>query len=151
MSITLSLPLVASRLQRRLMDGFGGLCLLVGAAAAAGFLAPLHWPLATVLACTGAGVAVLLAARRRPTARTLDLLGPGTLVLTVQQGTGSPTRLQVTLLAESTLWPQLLVLRLQAGQAKVPALLLFADSVPPGTLRRLAMALRAMAMRPAEK
>lgn len=151
MSITLSVPLVPSRLLRALMGAYGGMCLALGAAVAANLAGPMRWPLATATLCLGAGVVVLLAACMRPTARTLDVLGPGALVLTVQQGTGPPSRLQVSLLAESTLWPQLLVLRLQAVHARVTVLLLFADSVPPGAFRRLAMALRAVAARSTEK
>ncbi|WP_426113724.1 protein YgfX [Massilia sp. PWRC2] len=151
MPVTVSVPIVPSRLLRALMSAYGSLCLAIGIAAGTGLLGPMHWPLLTAALCTAGGAGVLLAACRRPTARTLDVLGPGALVLTVQQGTGPPNRLPVTLLAQSTLWPQLLVLRLRTADGGVLALLILPDSVAPGQFRRLSMALRAVAARSAEK
>ncbi|WP_426193381.1 protein YgfX [Massilia sp. DWR3-1-1] len=153
MSIAVSVPLVPSRLLRRLMRGFAGLCLAMALACALGWAGPAWLPAVSAVLCLLAGFAVLRASavhsRARPTARTLDVVGPGGLVLTVQQGMGRTDRLQVRLLGESTLWPGLLVLRLAGAHGPLPALLLCADSVPPGQFRRLSMALRAVAARPA--
>lgn len=146
MAIALSVPLVPSRLLRRLTVGYGLACLGMGAAAAAGWLGPRAWAAATVGACLLAGVALLRTSRRAATVRTLALFGPGALVLTVQQGVAPPRHLRVRLLADSTLWAGLLVPRFDLA----PPLVLFADSVPPGQFRRLSMALRALAARPRE-
>jgi hypothetical protein len=152
MSIAVSVPLVPSRLLRRLMRGFGGVCLAMALACAAGWPGPAWWPGLGAVLCLLAGLAVLRVSSARsgarPTARTLDVVGPGTLVLTVQQGMGRIERLQVRLLGESTLWPGLLVLRLAGVHGPLPPLLLCADSMPPGQFRRLAMALRSVAARP---
>ncbi len=161
MAIAVSVPIVPSRLLRSLLAGFGAACLGMGAACAVGWLAPLSSPRAVMSLLTLAGLLVLLLLhprmapcasswlRGQPTVRRLDLLGPGALVLTVQQGMGPIRRLQVRLLADSTLWPGLLVLRLQGEAGTDPpfSLLLLTDSVPPGTFRRLAVAVRSRAAR----
>jgi toxin CptA len=149
MSIAVSVPLAPSRLLLSLQLAFAALCLVMAGAAAAGRLGPLWAPALTVGACllaAAATAAVPLRTTSRPTARALDVLGPGSLVLTVQQGDGEARRLAVRLLADSTLWPGLLVLRFDVA----PALVLLPDSLPPGQFRRLAMALRAVAARPAD-
>lgn len=157
MAIALSVPVAPSRQLRCLLACFGAACLGMGLACVAGLSGPLSMPLAAALILMLAGLAVLLRLHRRldplssswprgqPTVRRIDVLGPGGLVLTVQQGMGRIRRLQVRLLADSTLWPGLLVLRLQGEQGKPIALMLFADSVPPGEFRRLAVALRSHA------
>jgi hypothetical protein len=149
MSIAVSVPLVPSRLLLSLQLGFAALCLAMAGAASAGWLGPLSLPGLTVGACLLAAAATAAAALRTtsgPTARALDVLGPGSLVLTVQQGEGEARRLPVRLLADSTLWPGLLVLRFDGA----PALVVLPDSLPSGQFRRLAMALRAVAARPAD-
>lgn len=150
MSIALSVPLVPSRRLRLLVLGFGGACLLMAAALAAGACGPSRWPLATAALCLAAGLALLRTWRGRSTVRALDVLGPARLVLTVQQGDGAVRRVPVRLLAGSTLWPGLLVLRFDG----VPALVLLSDSVAHEQFRPLAVALRTIAARaadPAEK
>ena len=161
MAIAVSVPIVPSRLLRCLLAGFGAACLGVGAACGAVWLGPLSAPLAVMSLLMLAGLSILSLLHRRvapcasswprgqPTVRRIDLLGPGTLVLTVQQGMGPIRRLQVRLLADSTLWPGLLVLRLQGeAETKPPfSLLLLTDSVPPGEFRRLAVAVRSRAAR----
>ena len=149
MSIAVSVPLVPSRLLLAMQLAFAALCLAMAVAAASGQLGPLRLPALTVGSCLLAAVATAGAALRttsRPTARALDVLGPGSLVLTVQQGDGEARRLPVRLLADSTLWPGLLVLRFDGA----PALVVLPDSLPPGQFRRLAMALRAVAALPAD-
>lgn len=148
MSIAVSVPLAPSRLLRQLLAAFCALSLAMAGAAASGVLGPLRWPALSVLACLLAALALGMRLRARPTVRQLDVLGPGRLVLTVQQGVGPAMRMPVRLLAASTLWPQLLVLRLGDGGAVIE-LVVLADSVPAAQFRRLAMALRAVASRAA--
>jgi toxin CptA len=143
MSIIMSIAITPSRLLRRLTIAYSLACLAMAAATCAGLLGTFLSPPATVLTCTVAGLYLLHSTRRAPTVRTLALFGPGALVLTVQQGDGDERQQRVRLLANSTLWPGLLVLRFDLA----PALVLFADSVPPGQFRRLSMALRAVAAR----
>ncbi|MDB5959922.1 MAG: fliK [Massilia sp.] len=146
MTIAVSVPLVPSRTLRRLVLGFAAVCMGMAAALASGWLGPSTWPAATATLCLLAGLALAKSAIARLTARTLDVCGPGRLTLTVQQEVGTTHRMQVRLLAESTLWPGLLVLRFDGA----PALVLFGDSVPAGQFRRLAVALRAVASKAVE-
>ena len=143
MTIAVSVPIVPSRLLRAVATGFGAMLIGMGLCCTAGLLGPLRWPMATALLCVGAGLAVLVKGNKGITHRRLDVLGVGTLALTVQQGAGPPRRFPVRLLAGSTLWPDVLVLRLRGA----PPLVLMPDSVPPGEFRRLGMALRAVAGR----
>ena len=143
MSIAVSVPIVPSRLLRVFVSGFAAMLIAMGVGCAAGWLGPLLWPKACCGLCLTAGVAVLVSGNKAITHRRLDVLGVGTLALTVQQGVGPPRRFPVRLLAGSTLWPNLLVLRLSGA----PPLVLMPDSVPPGEFRRLGMAFRAVAGR----
>jgi len=48
----------------------------------------------------------------------------------------------VRLLSDSTIWPQLLLLRLQAGSGKITTVLIFSDCVSPESFRALSVACR---------
>jgi toxin CptA len=146
MSIAVSVPIVPSRLLRLLTLAYAAACIAMGAACAAGLVGPVLWPAATGALCMLAGTAVAWRTRAEPTPRTLDVLGPATLALTVQLNGGRTHRFVVRLLPDSTLWPGLLVLRL----AGAPPLVLLRDSVPPGSFRQLVMALRAVSGRAVE-
>jgi toxin CptA len=86
--------------------------------------------------------------------RRIDISGVGTLRLTVQQDMGADRAIpvqerpaggfQATLLAGSTLWPQLLLLRLGTQAGTVLLLPVLRDSVAPGTFRALAVAVGAL-------
>jgi toxin CptA len=143
MPIAVSVPIVPSRLLRWIVCGFAAMCGLMGAMCTAGMLGALRWPTATGALGLAAGLAVLVAGNRRLTHRRIDVLGVGRLALTVQQEVGPARRFPVRLLPGSTLWPGLLVLRLEGA----PVLILLRDSVPPGEFRRLGVALRAVAGR----
>lgn len=143
MSIAVSVPIVPSRLLRRLTLAYAAACIAMGAACAFGLIGPVLWPAATGGLCVLAGVALCWRGRASPTPRTLDVLGPASLALTVQLTGGRTHRFAVRLLPGSTLWPGLLVLRL----AEAPPLVLLPDSVPPGSFRQLVMALRAVSGR----
>ena len=142
MTIAVSVPIVPSRLMRWIVCGYAALCALMGVLCAAGMPGNVRWPNATCALCLAAAAAVLAQGNRRLTHRRLDVLGVGRLALTVQQEVGLARRFPVRLLPGSTLWPGLLVLRLEGA----PVLILLRDSVPPGEFRRLGMALRAVAV-----
>jgi toxin CptA len=113
-------------------------CVMASAAACPGVLAPLACLLAGALGgwhwwrCWWRGP--------RAIAQRLDISGVGQLRLTVYQTAGT-ARLQ----QDSTLWPQLLLLRLALENAPLQVLTVLPDSVPSGDWRALAMACRAIA------
>lgn len=102
-------------------------------------------PRLAAVACVLAAVPVLRALRGAANLRRIDISGLGQCRLTVQQE-GAPDELDgvVRLLPGSTLWPGLLLLRLDGGGG---ALALWPDSVGAGQFRRLAVALRDLAGR----
>jgi toxin CptA len=159
MSMAVSVPIVPSRLLRRLMQAYAAMCIGMGAVCMAGWLGPMQAQEGIAALCMLAGMLTLWRARALPTARRLDVCGPASVVLTVQRkggdGVGAAAdftmRSAVQLLPESTLWPGLLVLRLRGPPDEVPVLrvvlVLLPDSVPAGEFRRLVVALRAVAGR----
>jgi toxin CptA len=81
----------------------------------------------------------------------IDISGVGRLLLTVQQDIGEEAENQMPaserggfpaeLLAGSTRWPQLILLRLRTEEGAVTLLPVLRDSVAPGVFRALAVAL----------
>jgi toxin CptA len=148
MSIAVSAVIVPSRLLRCAVAscaavhlGAGTLLLAFGPAAVAG--APL-----LALACLAVAASAACHCHRygRRKWRRIDISGLGAVRLTVQ-GYRAPPGAPLALLAGATLWPGLLLLRLQAGSGKTQHLLLLPDSVAPGIFRPLAAALRDIAVR----
>ena len=150
MSIALSVVVRPSCLLRCALLLFGTAHGALALALCAGVAAPLAWPhgvAAAALLCAG-----LLghAALRRRTPHQIDVSGVGELRVTVQHHSGAPlagpTRMR--LLPGSTLWPQLLVLRLRAAQhGAVLTLPVLPDSLPPAQFRALAVACMCIARR----
>lgn len=131
--------------------------LLASALACAAGGAGLAAPAVCVAAGLAAGLAALAVLRRNATARHIDISGVGQIRLTVYQsmapqlserGSGADGAPGVVrLMAGSTLWPGLLMLRLRHAGGGVEYLLLLPDSVAADAFRPLAVALRAIAAR----
>lgn len=132
MSIAVS---VSVRPSRGLRFAHAGLCCCVLASAAfcPGVVAP--------LLCLLMGALGWLVGRSSAIARQLDISGVGLVRLAVYQHNGVPQRV----LAGSTFWPRLLVLRLGDAAGGEQALALLPDSVAPPQWRALAVACRAAA------
>ncbi len=169
MSIAMSVLIAPSRRLRFLLAGFGA-C-LCAAAVAVGSGAALRFTAGPVVAAAllFAGLCVAHAALRPATVHRIDISGPGQLRLTVQQGVrpDSGKALPARLLPGSTLWPRLLLLRLEtvgeggAGASANAArgwrarcrsalqgpaarcIAVLPDSLPPEAFRALAVALGA--------
>ena len=149
MSIAVSAVIVQSRLLRRALLCYGAANFGAGAALAAGVARPFRLPWAGALCCLLAGVLLLRCLAHGSKVSRIDISGLGQLRLTVQQGIGpdaAPAAL-VQLLPGSTVWPGLLLLRLRGEDGVVRALALLPDSVESGQFRRLAVAIRDIAMR----
>jgi toxin CptA len=106
-------------------------------------------PLCAAFFLLAAGFLLHSAARRNNTLR-IDISGLGQLRLTVQQdlrdhGADGENAVPVVLLAGSTLWPQMMLLRLQTAAGAVVVLPVLRDSVTPQQFRALAVALAATA------
>lgn len=167
MPIALTAVLAPSR-RLRLLVGAAGACPLAAACAVA-LAAPATYAAQPLVAAAllFAGICVTHAALRPGMVHRIDISGPGQLRLTVQQGVRpdeSGTR-AARLLAGSTRWPGLLVLRLElavdapVGALPAPAwrrladrrgparlaLAVLPDSLPPDAFRALAVAVGALA------
>ena len=150
MSIALSAVITPSRMARGMLaayalgNGGAGLALLIDAPASA------LWPQLAGIACLLVALLAGAAARRAPTPRRIDISGLGEVRLTVQQSVGATHEEAVLmrLLPGSTLWPGLLLLRLQphTGGA-VQVLAVWPDSVGPGQFRAFSVASRVIAGR----
>jgi toxin CptA len=152
MSIAVFAVVAPSRRLRALVAAYG--LANVAAALAVGFLLPGRFaltPLSTIFflaaaACLLHGCGALTKTRR------IDISGVGRLLLTVQQDMGAgaanagpaPAGEAVELLAGSTRWPQLMLLRLQNEEGAVLLLPILRDSVAPGVFRTLAVAVGAV-------
>lgn len=99
--------------------------------------------------CAAAAVAGWWLGRRAATARQLDISGVGQIRLTVYQQTGAEDdgAAPLHLLAGSTLWPGLLLLRLGRAGQPPQCLCILPDSVAAGAFRAVALACRALAAR----
>jgi hypothetical protein len=150
-SIAMTVVIAPSRRLRCLLGGFGAS--LFAAACAVGFLSPLRFTAAPVVAAAllFAGLCVAHAALRRAMVHRVDISGPGQLRLTVQQGVriDAGAALPVAILPGSTLWPRLLMLRFGAaggsrGWFAIRTVAVLPDSVAPEAFRLLAVALGAV-------
>ncbi len=158
MSIAVSAVVGPSRVLRALLAAYGLANLAAGLAV--GCAMPGRFKLARLSAvffCI-AGAALLRCRRAVTKTRRLDISGVGQLRLTVQQDirTGSATAgvaaagavredagaegVPVVLLAGSTVWPRLMLLRLRHEDGAVTLLPVLPDSVAPGVFRSLAVA-----------
>ena len=149
MPIAVSCVVTPSRLLRAALLLYALLQLGAGLAAACALPAAPGWPLAACCAVAGGAALRAWARGRGKTTRRLDISGVGELRLTVQLDLcAAPARgVPVRLAPGSTLWPQLLLLRLRAEDGALTVLAVLPDSVGPGQFRALAVALRAIAGR----
>jgi hypothetical protein len=149
MSLAATAVVAPSRLLRALAALFGA----SNFAAALAVLFPAERfrlaPLCAAFFLLAAALLLHAAARRNKTLR-IDISGLGQLRLTVQQdlrehGDDGENAVPVVLLAGSTLWSQLMVLRLQPADGAVVVVPVLRDSVTPQQYRALAVALVAAA------
>jgi hypothetical protein len=163
MSIAVSAVVGPSRLLRGLVLAYG--LANLAAAVAVGLLLPGRFALAPLAAALfTASAACLLHRFATPTkTRRIDISGVGQLRLTVQQdmrtsdAAGSvadgaaplpaPEATLVVLLPGTTIWPQLLLLRLRSQTGSVTHLPVLPDGVAPGVFRALAVAVGAIGSR----
>ena len=126
---------------------FALLCLLHGAAMAAPWASGLPgWLSASLTGLAGAGLAACVRRHR-------EALRAGPWILALEDGGWSLARgagrHAVELLADTTVWEQLVVLRLRDGAGRVHALALLPDTCTADEFRRLRVALRMSRFRPA--
>jgi len=99
-------------------------------------------------ACAACGVAGWILGRGKATLRRIDISPVGQIRLTVQQQSGQTNggAPALSLLAGSTLWPGLLLLRLGcAGSPRVQSVLILSDCVARDCWRPLALACHSLA------
>ena len=102
--------------------------------------------------CVIGGLAGMLRGLKKAKASRIDIFDVGQLRLTVYQHAGSAhAAVPVSLLAGSTLWPRLLLLRLGPARGAATALLVLPGTVDETAFRPLALACRAIAARSAEQ
>lgn len=150
MSIAVSAVVAPSRRLRVLLGVYG--MANIAAAVAVGFGMPGRFTFgaASSLCFLIAGLYLLDRCRATTKTRQIDISGVGQVRLTVQQelrsdADGAPvTGVPVTLLDGSTVWPQLMLLRLRADDGAVWRLPVLRDSLPPEQFRALAVALAAI-------
>jgi toxin CptA len=154
MSIAVSAVIKPSRCLRALVAAFG--LANLAAAVAVGILLPgrFAWPIVSAGFFLVAGAYLLRGCMNVTKTRRIDISGVGALLLTVQQdmGAGDPnwvspraaSGVPAELLAGSTLWPQLMLLRLGTKEGAHLSLPILRDSVSPGVFRALAVAVGAM-------
>ena len=150
MSIALSVVVRPSRLLRCGLLLFGAAHGALALALYAGVAAPLAWPGAVAGAALLCAGLLVHAALRRRTPHQIDVSGVGELRVTVQHHSGAPLAgpARMRLLPGSTIWPQLLVLRLGAApRGAVLTLPVLPDSLPPAQFRALAVACMCIARR----
>jgi toxin CptA len=151
MSIAVSAVVRPSRRLRALVAAYG--LGNLAAALAVGILLPDRFalaPLSGIFFCAAA-ICLLHSFSVRTKTLRIDISGVGRVRLTVQQDMGAgaadavpaPAGEAVGLLAGSTRWPQLMLLRLQNEEGAVSLLPILRDSVAPGVFRALAVAVGA--------
>jgi toxin CptA len=150
MSIAVSAVVRPSRTLRSLVLAYGFANLAAGFAV--GLLLPERFVLGPLsgLCFLAVGIVLLSSAVRAAKMRQIDISGLGQVRLTVQQDmawndvdrpvAGEP----VALLAGSTVWPQLMLLRLAGAGGAVTVVPVLRDSVGAGVFRPLAVALGAI-------
>lgn len=147
MSIALSVVVRPSRRLRGVLAVYGASHGALALALAGGVIAPVAAAEWGAAACAiTAGLAGWQACQIG-TAERIDVSGTGAVRVTVQQQTGDlPTQL-VQLLPGSTLWSQLMCLRLRYPDGRQRLLLVAPDSVERDAFRALSVALRSIAER----
>lgn len=143
MSIAVSAVVAPSRRLRLVLRGYAACCTGAALMLAGPQAARFHGAWAAAALCQAAAVAAWRAAPA--TTRRIDISGPGEIRLLVQHGMDAAPALQ--LLAPCTVWPGLMLLRLQAPGQGVTVLAILPDSVAPGQFRELAVAVRTIAGR----
>ena len=149
MPIAVSAVITPSRLLRAALFLYAALQLVAGLAAAWALPAAAGAPVGACCAVAAGAALRAWAGACTRTMRRIDISGVGELRLTVQLDLcAAPARgVPVRLAPGSTLWPQLLLLRLRAEDGALTVLAVLPDSVGPGQFRALAVALRAIAGR----
>lgn len=145
MSIAVSAVVRPSACLRLLLAGFaaGGVAAAVMLACAGGA--------AFYQAAAGAGASLLAAAvsghslLKNRTAHRIDISPVGLIRVTVYQQEGAGG--EAILMAGSTLWPGLLMLRLRGARGRVQVLAIWPCDVADGAFRELAVACRALSPR----
>jgi len=160
MSIALSAHLRPSRLLTALHFAMAAVLLstaiwLLQSAGYLGFPFSMHHALAIV--CAIASIALIVQPLRRKTALRIDVTGLGQIRLVETLPDAAARSLPwsdavgevVQLRQGSTLWPSLMVLRLQAVSGRVTTLILLPDSLSDDAFRALSVACRWIASRQA--
>jgi hypothetical protein len=149
MSIAVSAVVRPSHRLRRLVLAYGFANL--AAAFAVGLLLPERFVLGrlTSLCFLTVGSVLLSSAMRATKVRQIDISGLGQVRLTVQQdmARNDENGMPVALMAGSTFWPQLMLLRLGGEDGAVTVVPVLRDSVSPAAFRPLAVALGALGAR----
>jgi toxin CptA len=145
MSIAVSAVVWPSHRLRRLVLAYGFANL--AAAFAVGLLLPERFVLGplTSLCFLTVGSVLLSSAMHATKVRQIDISGLGQVRLTVQQdmARNDEIGMPVALMAGSTFWPQLMLLRLGGEGGAVTVVPVLRDSVSPAAFRPLAVALGA--------
>lgn len=149
MSIAVSAVIMPSRTLQRIRLFYGAANLGAGIALGAGLARASLLPWLVAAASLLAGALILRGLGAGLKVRRIDISGLGQLRLTVQQGIGTHAARtdMVQLLAGSTIWPGMMVLRLRQENGTVRAFVVFPDSIEAGQFRRLSVAMRDIAAR----
>jgi toxin CptA len=149
MSIAVSAVIRPSRLLRVALICFGAANLGAGLALSTSCCGPFFLPYLLAGHCLLASVMILRAFACSGKTHRLDISGLGQIRLTVQQDIGAAVaqRPLVRLMPGSTVWPQMLLLRLRDEHGALSAVAIFPDCVADGLFRALAVAIRNIAGR----
>lgn len=149
MSIAVSAVVRPSVRPRLLLAGFAVCALGLGLLQASGRLGPFRLALAGAGASALAGLCALAALAPDRNRHRIDISGVGQIRVTVYHDVrGAGDARVVRLLAGSTLWPGLLLLRLGDAGGVVTTLAVWPGAVAGEAFRPLAVACRAIAARP---
>jgi toxin CptA len=159
MSIAVSAVVGMPLCLRLLLTSFGVLAIVFGLMMGS---APLGyaWPLSGAGASILAGLILIISLLKNRDLHRIDISGVGEIRLTVYRYTrsidirdwdarASSNSFSVELMAGSTLWPGLLLLRLRAEDGGISVVPVFVASVGATVFRPLAVACRAIAARDA--
>lgn len=157
MSIAVSAIVVPSRRLRALSAAFALANLAAAILVAVVLRERFQGGLLSAIFFLVAAVCLLHAALRQIKTLRIDVSGPGQVRLTVQQDVGADgarsglaaSPAPVTLLAGSTVWPQLLLLLLRGERGGLTVLPVLRDSVTPQQFRALSVAVLAVGARSA--
>ena len=157
MSIAVSALVWPSICARVLLAGFCLLAIGAGVLLGSGLGGVFFWPLAGAAISVAAGLILTFSLFKKRNPLRIDISGVGQIRMTVYQGmrceasggidAADVQGVPVSLMAGSTLWPGLLLLRLRAEDGRVTVILVWPDSVGAMLFRPLAVACRAIAAR----